>query len=337
MPQTRSAGKNFHKTKKNMRAIIIEKCCKAEDLKVSEIPVPQVRPGWVLVKVHAAGLNHSEALLRMFEADNDYINTPIVPGIECVGEIADASDSHFNVGDKVIALMGGMGRSFNGSYQEYALLPAKNVFKVESSLDWISLAAIPETYYTAYGSLKECLLLNDKDTLLVRGATSTVGQAAIQLAKGMGATVIAAARRESSFEKLKTIGADYCIIDDERISEQRLPMHPNKVLELIGPKTLRDSLLTVSRPGYVCNTGILGNVFTVEHFDPIKYIPNGVFLTGFFSNFPTQEIIDSLFRLIAEANIKPLYSKVLTLDDIVEAHTLLEKGGAGGKIILKIQ
>ena len=320
-----------------MRAIIIEKCCKAEDLKVSEIPVPQVRPGWVLVKVHTAGLNHSEALLRMFEADNDYINTPIVPGIECVGEVADPSDSALAKGDRVIALMGGMGRSFNGSYAEYALLPAKNVFKVESDLDWISLAAIPETYYTAYGSLKECLLLNDKDTLLVRGATSTVGQAAIQLAKAIGATVIAAARRESSFEKLKAIGAADCIIDDERISEQRLPIRPNKVLELIGPKTLRDSLLTVSRPGYVCNTGVLGNVFIVQQFDPIKYIPNGVFLTGFFSNFPAQETIDSLFNLITEANIKPLYSKVLTLDDIVEAHTLLEKGSAGGKIILKIQ
>ena len=320
-----------------MKAIVLEKCCKADELHASEIPVPQVRPGWVLVKVHAAGLNHSEALLRMFEADNDYINTPIVPGIECVGEIADASDSHFNVGDKVIALMGGMGRSFNGSYQEYALLPAKNVFKVVSNLDWISLAAIPETYYTAYGSLKECLLLNDKDTLLVRGATSTVGQAAIQLAKAIGATVIAAARRESSFEKLKAIGADYCIIDDERISEQSLRVRPNKVLELIGPKTLRDSLLTVSSPGYVCNTGVLGNVFTVPQFNPIKFIPNGVFLTGFFSNFPTQETIDSLFNLITEANIKPLYSKVLTLDDIVEAHTLLEKGGSGGKIILKIQ
>ena len=320
-----------------MRAIVIEKCCKAEDLKVSEIPVPQVGPGWVLVKVHAAGLNHSEALLRMFEADNDYINTPIVPGIECVGEVADPSDSALAKGDRVIALMGGMGRSFNGSYAEYALLPAKNVFKVESTLDWLSLAAIPETYYTAYGSLKESLLLNENDTLLVRGATSTVGQAAIQLAKGMGATVIAAARRESSFENLKAIGADCCIIDDERISEQRLPIRPNKVLELIGPKTLRDSLLTVTHPGYVCNTGVLGNVFTVGQFDPIKYIPNGVFLTGFFSNFPTQKAIDSLFNLITKANIKPLSSKVLTLDEIVEAHTLLEKGGAGGKIILKIQ
>ena len=320
-----------------MKAIVLEKCCKAEDLKVSEIPVPQVRPGWVLVKVHAAGLNHSEALLRMFEADNDYINTPIVPGIECVGEVADPSDSELAKGDRVIALMGGMGRSFNGSYQEYALLPAKNVFKVESSLDWISLAAIPETYYTAYGSLNECLLLNENDSLLVRGATSTVGQAAIQLAKAIGATVIAAARRESSFEKLKAIGADCCIIDDERISNQPLPIRPNKVLELIGPKTLRDSLLTVSRPGYVCNTGVLGNVFTVQQFDPIKYIPNGVFLTGFFSNFPTQEIIGSLFHLIADADIKPLYSKVFALDDIIEAHMLLEKGGAGGKIILKIQ
>ena len=319
-----------------MKAIVLEKCCKAEDLKVSEIPVPQVRPGWVLVKVYAAGLNHSEVLLRMFEADNDYINTPIVPGIECVGEVADPSDSGLATGDRVIALMGGMGRSFNGSYAEYALLPSRNVFKVDSALDWLSLAAIPETYYTAYGSQKECLLLRANDTLLVRGATSTVGQAAIQLAGAMGATVIAAARHESSFEKLKAIGADHCIIDDGHISDGGLPVRPNKVLELIGPKTLRDSLLTVSRPGYVCSTGVLGNIFTVQQFDPIKYIPNGVFLTGFFSNFPTQEAIDSIFSLIAKAHIKPLYSKVFSLDEIVEAHTLLEKGGAGGKIILKI-
>lgn len=319
-----------------MRAIVINGCCKAEDLQVSEIPVPKVRPGWVLLKIHAAGLNHSEALLRMFEADNDYINTPVVPGIECVGEVADARDSDLHVGDKVIAMMGGMGRSFNGSYAEYALLPVKNVFKVDTDLDWLSLAAVPETYFTAYGSLVECLLLNSQDTLLVRGATSTVGQAAVQLAKAIGATVIAAARRESSFEKLKAIGADYCIIDDEHISNQQLPVRPNKVLELIGPKTLRDSLLTVSHPGYVCNTGILGNVFTVEHFDPIKYIPNGVFLTGFFSNFPTRKAIDGLFALIREGHIQPLYSRVFTLDQINEAHTLLEKGGAGGKIILKI-
>ena len=111
---------------------------------------------------------------------------------------------------------------------------------------------------------------------------------------------------------------------------------PNKVLELIVPKTLQDSLRTVSHPGYVCNTGILGNVFTVEHFDPIKYIPNGVFLTGFFSNYPTQTAIDNMMELIIKGGISPLYNKVFALKGIVETHKLLEFGGAGGKIILKI-
>lgn len=319
-----------------MKAIVVDKCCKAEDLRVSEIPVPEIKPGWVLVKVHAAGLNHSEALLRKFEADQAYINTPIVPGIECVGEIANASDSQFQKGDKVIALMGGMGRSFNGSYAEYALLPESHVFKVDTNLDWISLAAVPETYFTAYGSLFECLYLTAEDTLLVRGATSTVGQAAIQLAKAVGAKVIAACRKEESFEKLKAIGADYCIIDDGQLNQQLLPLKPNKILELIGPKTLRDSLFTVTHPGYVCSTGVLGNVYSITQFDPIKYIPNGVFLTGFYSNFPTYQSINGLFDLINKAQLKPLYAKVFTLDQIAEAHTLLEKGGAGGKIILKI-
>ena len=168
-----------------MRAVVLTGRCEAADMKVSEIPVPAVVPGWVLVKIHAAGLNHSEALLRMFEIENDYIRKPIVPGIECVGEVEDPSDSGLAKGDRVVALMGGMGRSFNGSYAEYALLPATNVFKVETDMDWLSLAAVPETYFTAYGSLFECLLLQKEDTLLVRGATSTVGLAAIQLAKAI--------------------------------------------------------------------------------------------------------------------------------------------------------
>lgn len=320
-----------------MRAVVISKCCGASDLRVSEIPKPTAVPGWVVVRVHAAGLNHSEAILRMYEADEDYINTPVVPGIECAGEVDDPSDSGLRKGDRVVALMGGMGRSFNGSYEEYALLPSDHVFRVaDGGLSWEELAAVPETYFTAYGSLRQCLLLRKGDTLLVRGATSTVGQAAIQLGKAMGATVVAACRREGSFARLRGIGADFCVVDDGQIARQSLPATPNKLLELVGPKTLRDSLLTVSRPGCVCNTGILGNVFTVKEFDPIKYIPNGVFLSGFFSNYPTQQAIDEIFALIRDGHIPPLYSKVFTLDEIAEAHTLLEKGGAGGKIILKL-
>ena len=307
-------------------------------MKVSEIPVPQAQPGWILVKIHAVGLNHSEALLRMFEIENDYIQKPIVPGIECVGEVEDPSDSGFAKGDKVVALMGGMGRSFNGSYAEYALLPASNVFKVNTDFSWIELAAIPETYFTAYGSLTECLLIRKGDVLLVRGATSTVGLAAIQIAKALGATVIASSRRDTSFGKLKAVGADYCVIDDGNIAAQMTAeLRPNKVLELIGPATLQDSLKCVSHPGYVCNTGVLGNKFTIQNFDPIKFIPNVVFLTGFFSNFPALEAIDGILNLLETSGQKPLYSKVFKLEEIAEAHTLLENGGAGGKIILDIQ
>ena len=319
-----------------MKAIVINGCCKAEDLHISEIPTPQVKPGWVLVKVRAAGLNHSEALMRRFEADRDYIHTPIVPGIECVGEVADASDSGLRVGDRVIAIMGGMGRSFDGSYAEYALLPATHVFRVDTDLDWTSLAAVPETYFTAHGSLFESLRLEAGDTLLVRGATSTVGMAAVQLAKAVGARVIAACRRESSFEKLQAAGADHCVIDDERLSEHPWAERPNKVLELVGIKTLYDSLRTVTEPGYVCHTGNLGFVFTWEHFNPIKDIPNGVYLTSFYSNYPTQAVIDDLFRLIRRGGIRPLYSKVFGMDEIATAHKLLETGGAGGKIVLRV-
>lgn len=319
-----------------MKAIVINGCCKAEDLHISEIPTPQVKPGWVLVKVRAAGLNHSEALMRLYEADRDYINTPIVPGIECVGEVADASDSGLRVGDRVIAIMGGMGRSFDGSYAEYALLPATHVFRVDTDLDWTSLAAVPETYFTAHGSLFESLRLEASDTLLVRGATSTVGMAAVQLAKAVGARVIAACRRESSFEKLQAAGADHCVIDDERLSEHPWAERPNKMLELIGIKTLYDSLRTVTEPGYVCHTGNLGFVFTASDFNPIKDIPNGVYLTSFYSNYPTQAVIDDLFRLIRRGGIRPLYSKVFGMDEIATAHKLLEAGGAGGKIVLRV-
>ena len=319
-----------------MKAIVINGCCKAEDLHISEIPTPQVKPGWVLVKVRAAGLNHSEALMRLYEADRDYIHTPIVPGIECVGEVADASDSGLRVGDRVIAIMGGMGRSFDGSYAEYALLPATHVFRVDTDLDWTSLAAVPETYFTAHGSLFESLRLEASDTLLVRGATSTVGMAAVQLAKAVGARVIAACRRESSFEKLQAAGADHCVIDDERLSEHPWAERPNKMLELVGIKTLDDSLRTVTEPGYVCHTGNLGFVFTASDFNPIKDIPNGVYLTSFYSNYPTQAVIDDLFRLIRRGGIRPLYSKVFGMDEIATAHKLLETGGAGGKIVLRV-
>ena len=156
-----------------MKAVVLEKTCKAKDLKVSQIAIPKVEKDKVLVKVKGFGINRSEIILRDHEADEDYITLPRVPGIECIGEIADPSNSSFEKGDIVACLMGGMGRTFNGSYEEYALIPIKNTFKIQDatleSLSLEEIISIPETYFTAFGSLYECLDLKSTDTLFIRG------------------------------------------------------------------------------------------------------------------------------------------------------------------------
>ncbi len=142
-----------------MKAVLLDRPTEAENVELCEISIPEVKPGWVLVRIKAFGMNHSEQILRLNEIRAGYIRKPIIPGIECVGEIANPSDSNFTVGQKVVALMGGMGRSFHGSYAEYALLPVHHVFAVKSALSWTDMAAIPETYFTAWGSFFECLHL----------------------------------------------------------------------------------------------------------------------------------------------------------------------------------
>lgn len=125
--------------------------------------------------------------------------------------------------------MGGMGRTFDGSYAEYALLPAKNIFAVETDLPWEGLGAIPETCFTAYGSLFDCLQIQQSDILLVRGATSSTGLTAIQLAKAVGATVLASTRNENKKTFLKQQGADYVLIDDGTLPEQLKKIYPKGV------------------------------------------------------------------------------------------------------------
>lgn len=323
-----------------MKAVVLYKTCLADELKISEVPVPEVRQGWVLIKVKSFGLNHSELMMRAYEADAPYIKLPLIPGIECAGEIVDPSDSDFIKGQRVIALMGGMGRSFDGSYAEYTLVPSKNVFKVETTLGWEELAAIPESYYTAYGSLFESLQLKPEDTLLIRGGTSALGLSAIQLAKSVGATVVASTRNEKKREFLTGQDADNVLIDNGTIREQLLSLYPkgvNKVLELIGPATLLESAKLTRHSGIICSTGVLGEKGVLNNFDPIKDLPSGVYLTGFFSNYPTQAVIDEIFRLINKNNLYPTISKVFSLGEIGQAHSLMENNTANGKVIVKIQ
>lgn len=315
-----------------MKAVVLDKITEGKDIVLSDVPIPEVRPGWVLVKVKAFGLNHSEKLLRLNEIRADYIQKPVIPGIECVGEIVDPSDSGIAVGQKVAALMGGMGRSFNGSYAEYALLPKRIVFIIDSDLPWEALGAVPETYFTAWGSLFECLHLTAGDTLLIRGATCALGYAAIQIAKALGCRVIATTHRE---DKLPLImDADEAVIDDGKLNGK---IHGvTKALDLIGPRNLKDTLTAVEKGGIVCQTGLLGGVYALNGFDPIKDIPNGVYLTGFFSNYPTQQVMDEIFVFLKEKKLVPVNGKVFDFESVREAVTAQDEGKVNGKIIIRV-
>lgn len=322
-----------------MKAVVLTKPTEAAEMVLTDVPMPEVKPGWVLIKVKAFGINHSEVLLRQFEISQPYIRKPIIPGIECVGEIADPSDSRFRHGERVMAMMGGMGRSFDGSYAEYALVPTDHVFAVDSDLSWDELAAIPETYYTAYGSLTLSLRLTPSDTLLIRGGTSTVGLAAIQLAKAIGAKVIATTRSDSKAELLRRHGADDVMTEGPDFRRRFLERHPGgatKVLELIGASTLPESLRLTALHGIVCHTGLLGGVFALTKFDPIKEIPSGVYLTGFYSNFPSQSNITAMMELIRKGTLRPIIARHYTLDHISEAHLLAEQRGQIGKIVVTV-
>ena len=317
---------------KMMRAVVLDKITEAKDIVLSEYPIPEVRPGWVLVKVKAFGLNHSEKLLRLNEIRADYIRKPVIPGIECVGEIVDPSDSGLETGQKIIALMGGMGRSFNGSYAEYALLPVRIVFPVNSDLPWEALGAVPETYFTAWGSLFECLHLTAEDTLLIRGATCALGYASIQIAKALGCHVIATTHRA---EKLPLItGTDEAVLDDGKLTGKFHGV--TKALDLIGPRNLKDTLTAVEKGGIVCQTGLLGGVYVLNGFDPIKDIPNGVYLTGFFSNYPSQQIVDDIFVFLNEKKLVPASGRVFDFANVSDAIAAQDEGKVNGKIVVKI-
>ncbi|TWD93253.1 NADPH:quinone reductase-like Zn-dependent oxidoreductase [Neobacillus bataviensis] len=319
-----------------MKAVVLEKPCRADELVVQEVPTPEVKPGWVLVKIKAFGINRSEIFTR--KGDSPCVKLPRIIGIECAGEIEDPSDSSFQKGQRVVSLMGGLGREFDGSYAEYALIPSSQVYPINNDMDWVKLAAIPEMYYTAYASLFDTLRLTKGETLLIRGGTSSVGLAALQLAKSASATVITTTRNNDKIEFLKQYGSDFVLLDDESLAEQLFSLFPNgvnKVLELVGTITLKDSLRILSEHGILCMTGILGGEWVLENFEPMVDIPSGRYFTQFDSgvNF-NKKLLDELFNHIEQHKIKVPIAQVFSLDEIHKAHQLMENNTANGKIVV---
>ncbi|MCB0994170.1 MAG: zinc-binding dehydrogenase, partial [Acidimicrobiales bacterium] len=243
-----------------MRAVVLDAPGPPDALRVREIPVPAPRDGEVLIKVEAFGLNRSELHTRLGLADG--VTFPRVLGIEATGTVAACPGGEHAVGQQVAALMGGMGRTFDGGYAEYTCVPVRQVVPFSSSLDWATLGAVPEMLQTSHGSLTIGLDARAGQSILIRGGTSSIGLATAVLAKRIGMTVLSTTRNPDRADTLRRVGADHVLVDDGNVAEAVRAIVPDGVdaaLELVGTPTLPDTLRATRVHGVVCFTGMLSN------------------------------------------------------------------------------
>jgi len=322
-----------------MRAVVLDGPGPPEALVIREIPVPEPQLGWVLIRVMAFGLNRSELHMRLGLADG--VTFPRVPGIEAAGVVATCPGGEFTRGQQVAALMGGMGRAFDGGYAEYTCVPASQVVPFRSELDWAVLGAVPEMLQTANGSLDVGLDAQPGQSILIRGGTSSVGLATAVLGRQRGMTVLSTTRDPAKAPALNSAGADHVLIDDGQVATQVrriLPRGADAALELVGTPTLPDTLRSVRVHGVVCFTGMLSNQWTVRDFYPIDYLPRGVRLTAYggeAADLPPRLLQHFLDGVAAGTAAVPV-GRVYHLDQIVQAHADMEANRVSGKLVVLV-
>ncbi|OBK84907.1 alcohol dehydrogenase [Mycolicibacter heraklionensis] len=323
-----------------MRAIILDGFGDLDVLTYTDIPKPLPKQGEVVIRVKGFGINHAEMHMRRGE----WAEAAEVSGIECVGVVEACPGGEFPVGAKVAALMGGLGRTINGSYAQFTRVRAENVALIEAELPWDQLAALPETYATAWTCLFRNLDLTAGQTVVIRGATSSFGQAAVKLAVEAGARVIATTRNRNRFGLLASLGVDRAELEipdlGAHIAEAK---HIDAVLDLVGNSTILDSLNMLRRGGTACLAGWLGGLDPIADFNPLLQMASGVNLS-FFGSFvfgtpgfaladvPLQDIADK----VRDGRLQAAPSRVFSFDQIREAHRVMEAGEAGGKMVVLV-
>lgn len=314
-----------------MKAIVVKKAGGPEVLEYQDVPTPKVKPGWSLVLVKGFGINHSEIFTR--QGDSPSVKFPRILGIECVGVVEESTTDKLTKGQKVISIMGEMGRAFDGSYAEYVLLPNEQIYPVTTDLAWPDLAAVPETYYTAFGSLKN-LHSQQTDQVLIRSGASGVGIAALRLIKAKYPEIKVTGSVRNPDKKAILLENGYDQAVEDRDNRLMTAEKFDKVIELVGATTLKDTFNHVTPGAIVCQTGELGGKWFLEDFDPIAVIHQGAYLTTMSSGEVTSAKLNEMLDYVTKyhVNVKP--TKVFELDQVKMAHEYLESGHNLGKVVV---
>ncbi len=320
-----------------MKAVLVREL--SPDLSGVELAEIEQPEGEVLVRVRAASLNYPDLLMTRGEYQFKP-EPPFVSGLEMAGEVVEApADSGFVPGDRV------RGGAKTGAFAEYVALPAASLRKVPHGLDFATAAAMGAAYHTAYVALVEIGGLEAGQTVLVHGASGGVGLAACDLAKAMGAKVIAATHREDKLKALRTIARpDAAILNTGRFREDIAELTGGRLCDLVydpvGGDVFDESTRCVTFGGKLLVIGFVAgripeiavNIPLIKGFSVV-----GVRAGEYARRFPDRgaRIADAVDALAAEGRIRPHVDRTLPLDRWREAFEAMQRGEIIGKLVLQ--
>jgi putative PIG3 family NAD(P)H quinone oxidoreductase len=326
-----------------MRYVDLPTFGEAEVMRFATGPLPVPKPGEILVRVEAAGVNRPDVAQRQGTYPPPKDANPVL-GLEVAGEVValGAGVEEFVLGDRVCALANG------GGYAEYCAVPAGQALPFPQGYDAVKAAAVPETFFTVWANLFQMAGLTEGETVLIHGGTSGIGTTAIQLAKAFGAEVFATAGSPEKCKACVDLGArraiDYRTEDFAEVVKAETDRRGvDIVLDMIGAAYFQKNLSALAKDGCLSIIAFLGGS-VAEKVDLTPIMVKRLTVTGSTMRPRTadekrgirDELVSEVWPLLAAGTVAPVIHTVLPFDDVVEAHRLMESSKHIGKIVLKL-